>query len=61
MDQDVWNSAQDYLGQGAKMVAAALVSAIFTATVVIAVGQSMTNRPTPDRPASDAILVRTVG
>ena len=46
MDQDVWNNAQDYLGQAARMIAAALISAVISATVVIAVGQSMMSRET---------------
>lgn len=61
MDQDVWNRDDGHLAQGVKMIAAGLVSAILTATVVIAVGQTMIERqaPTAERPASDAVLIRT--
>jgi negative regulator of sigma E activity len=61
MDQDVWNSAQDYLGQAARMAAAALVSAAVTATVVIAVGQSMIDRRAPQSATSDVIRISTRG
>lgn len=61
MDQDVWNRDDGHLAQGARMIAAGLVSAILTATVVIAVGQTMIERQAPaaERPASDAVLIRT--
>lgn len=62
MDQDVWNRDDGHLAQGVKMIAAGLVSAILTATVVVAVGQTMIERqeaPAVERPASDAVLIRT--
>ena len=60
MDQDVWNRDDGHLAQGARMVVAAVVSAILTATVVIAVGQSMVQRHAPaPQPAADAVLIRT--
>ena len=61
MDQDVWNRDNGHLAQGAKMVAAALVSAVVTATVVIAAGQSLLERPTPARMETDTLLIRTGG
>ena len=60
MDQDVWNRDDGHLAQGARMVVAALVSAVLTATVVIAVGQAMIRRHAPTvQPAADAVLIRT--
>ncbi len=61
MDQDIWNRDDGRLAQGARMVAAAVASAVLTATVVIAVGQSMVDRHIPAQPASDAALIRTGG
>ncbi|WP_428151681.1 hypothetical protein [Brevundimonas sp.] len=61
MDQDIWNRDGGHLAQGAKMVAAAVASAVLTATLVIAIGQSMIDRQPPVRPTSDAVLVRTSG
>jgi len=61
MDQDIWNRDDGRLAQGARMVAAAVASAVLTATVVIAVGQSMVDRHTPAQPASDVALIRTGG
>lgn len=61
MDQDIWNRDDGRLAQGARMVAAAVASAVLTATVVIAVGQSMVDRRTPAQPASDVALIRTGG
>lgn len=59
MDQDVWNRQDGHLAQGAKMIAAALVSALFTATVVIAVGQSLIHHhPTAVQSAPQAALIR---
>lgn len=59
MDQDVWNGAQDLLGQGIRMVAAAVVSAAVTATLVIAIGHSVMNRQPPPSSTSEAVLIRT--
>ena len=59
MDQDVWNRDDGYLAQGARMVAAAVVSAVFTATLVIAVGQPMVQRQAHVQATSDAVLIRT--
>lgn len=61
MDQDIWNRGDGHLAQGAKMVAAAVASAVLTATLVIAVGQSMVDRHASARPAADAALIRTGG
>ena len=61
MDQDIWNRGDGHLAQGAKMVAAAVASAVLTATVVIAVGQSIVDRQPPARPTSEAVLIRTSG
>ena len=62
MDQDVWNRDDGHLAQGVKMIAAALVSAVLTATVVIAVGQTMVERHAPAAQAApDAVLIRTSG
>lgn len=61
MDQDIWNRDDGRLAQGARMVAAAVASAVLTATLVIAVGQSMVDRHTPAQPASDVALIRTGG
>ena len=62
MDQDVWNRDDGYLAQGARMVAAAVVSALFTATLVIAVGQSLVHRDASAvRSTPEAVLVRTGG
>lgn len=62
MDQDVWNRDDGHLAQGVKMIAAALVSAVLTATVVIAVGQTIVERhPPAAQPAPDAVLIRTSG
>ena len=61
MDQDIWNRDDGRLAQGARMVAAAVASAVLTATVVIAVGQSMVDRHTPAQPVADAALIRTGG
>ena len=61
MDQDIWNRDDGRLAQGARMVGAAVASAVLTATVVIAVGQSMVDRHTSAQPASDAALIRTGG
>ncbi len=43
------------------MIAAALASAVLTATVVIAVGHSMIDRQTHAQRAPDALLIRTSG
>ena len=59
MDQDIWNRGDGHLAQGAKMIAAAVASAVLTATLVIAVGQSMVERHAPVQPASDTLLIRT--
>lgn len=59
MDQDVWNRDDGYLAQGARMAAAAVVSAVLTATLVIAVGQQMVQRQAPVPATSDAVLIRT--
>ena len=61
MDQDIWNRGDGHLAQGAKMVAAAVASAVLTATLVIAIGQSVVDRQAPARPTSDAVLIRTGG
>ncbi|WP_426052120.1 hypothetical protein [Brevundimonas sp. SL161] len=61
MDQDIWNCDDGRLAQGARMVAAAVASAVLTATVVIAVGLSIVDRHAPDRPTSDVALIRTSG
>lgn len=63
MDQDVWNRDDGHLAKGARMVAAALVSAVLTATVVIAVGQSMIDRHAAQaaQPRADALLIHTAG
>ena len=63
MDQDVWNRDDGHLANGARMVAAALVSAVLTATVVIAVGQSMIDRHAAEtvQPSADALLIHTAG
>lgn len=59
MDQDVWNRENGQLAQGVRMVAAALVSAVLTATIVIAVGQSMVDRQAPMPPSTpDGVLIR---
>ncbi|MBU1347700.1 MAG: hypothetical protein KKA16_12220 [Alphaproteobacteria bacterium] len=60
MDQDVWNRDDGHLAQGVRLVAAALVSAVLTASVVIAVGQSLIDRQAAAHP-SEAALIRTVG
>lgn len=61
MKQDIWNRGDGPLAQGAKMVAAAVASAVLTATLVIAIGQSMIDRQAPAHPTSDAVLIRTGG
>ena len=61
MDLDIWNRDDGRLAQGGRMVAAAVASAVLTATVVIVVGQSMVDRHTSAQPASDAALIRTGG
>ena len=61
MDQDIWNRNDGHLAQGAKMVVAAVVSAVLTATLVIALGQSMVDREAPASPAPGAALIRTGG
>jgi hypothetical protein len=61
MDQDIWNRDDGHLAQGAKMIAAAVASAVLTATLVIAIGQSMIDRQAHDRPTPDAVLIRTSG
>ena len=61
MDQDIWNRGDGHLAQGAKMIAAAVASAVLTATLVIAIGQSMVDRQASARPSSDAVLIRTSG
>lgn len=48
------------LGQGARLVLAAVLSAIVTATVVITVGQSVLDRQAKATPQSDAALIRTL-
>ena len=48
-------------GTGARMIVAALVSAVVTATLVIAIGQSMTERSPVSTPQSQALLIRTSG
>ena len=48
----MWNNGRDPLGQGVRMIAAAVVSAAVTATIVIAAGQSyMDRRATADAPS----------
>ncbi len=59
MDQDIWNRDDGHLAQGAKMVAAAVASALLTATVVIAIGQAVVDRHTPRPAQSDALLIHT--
>lgn len=59
VDQDVRNSARDNLGQGARMIAAALVSAVVTATLVITIGQSVMSRHASAQSKGDAVLIRT--
>ncbi|WGM29894.1 hypothetical protein [Brevundimonas sp. NIBR11] len=59
MDQDVWNRDDGHLAQGARMVAAALVSAVLTATVVIAIGQTVVDRRAAPPVQSEALLIRT--
>ncbi len=61
MDQDVWNRDDGHLAQGARMVVAALVSAVLTATVVIAAGQSLIEQQPSVQPSHDAVLIRTSG
>ena len=61
MDQDIWNRNDGHLAQGAKMVAAAVASALLTATVVIAIGEVVVERHAPAPPTSDAVLIRTSG
>lgn len=60
MDQD----RQDGVGplaQGARMVAAAIASAALTATLVIVVGQAVSDRSGPDPVHAEPGLVRTGG
>ncbi len=60
MDQDVWNRDDGHMAHGVRMVAAAVVSAVLTASVVIAIGQSLIDRhAAPD--TSAPALIRTVG
>lgn len=63
MNQDVWNREDGHLVQGARMAAAAVVSAVLTAAVVIVVGQVVIDRHAhaASRPAVETILVRTAG
>ena len=61
MDQDIWNRDDGHLAQGARMVAAAVASAVLTATLVIAIGQSLVDREASAHPTSDAVLIRTGG
>lgn len=61
MDQDIWNRGDGHLAQGAKMVAAAVASAVLTATLVIAVGQSIVDRQAAAPSTSGAALIRTSG
>ena len=62
MDQDVWNRDDGYLAQAARMIAAALVSAALTATIVIAVGHSMIEREAAlIAPGPGAVPIRTAG
>ena len=61
MDQDIWNRNDGHLAQGAKMVAAAVASALLTATVVIAIGEVVVERHAPAPQTSDAVLIRTSG
>ena len=58
MDQDVWNRDDGHFAQAVKMIAAALVSAVLTASVVIAVGQTVVERQAPRPAQSDALLIR---
>lgn len=48
-------------GTGARMIAAALVSAVVTATLVIAIGQSILERRPVAAAASQPLLIRTAG
>jgi hypothetical protein len=64
MHQNGWNSDEGssgagHLAQGVRMVIAAVASAALTATLVIAVGQSMMNRSDRAAAPSDAVLIRT--
>ena len=61
MDQDIWNRGGGHLAQGARIVAAAVGSAVLTATLVIAIGQSIVDRQAPARSTNDAVLIRTSG
>lgn len=62
MNQDAWNRDDGHLAQGARMIAAAVVSAVVTATLVIAIGQAFIGAPAAAvRPAPDAILIRAGG
>ncbi len=57
MDQDVWNRDDGFLTQGVRMVAAAVLTAAFTATLVIAVGQQMVQRRALAPPTHDAVVI----
>jgi len=46
---------------GARMIAVALVSAVMTATLVIAIGHSIIERPPVATPQSQAVMIRTSG
>lgn len=59
MDQDIWNRDDGHLTQGAKMIAAAVASALLTATVVIAIGQAVVERHAPRPAQSDTLLIHT--
>jgi hypothetical protein len=50
-----------YIGIGARMIAVALISALVTATLVIAVGQSMLSRVPPGTAEPRPAALRTPG
>ncbi|MES2861745.1 MAG: hypothetical protein V4701_09745 [Pseudomonadota bacterium] len=61
MHQNPHDREDRQLAQGARMVVAALASAVLTATVVIAVGHAMIDQQTHTQRAPDALLIRTSG
>lgn len=61
LDQDVWNKGRDPLGQGVRMIAAAVVSAAVTATIVIAAGQSTLAGADAERPIAPPLVIQAKG
>lgn len=61
MDEGGRNHAEESLVQAVRMVVAAVLAAVVTASVVIAVGQAVIGHQTQGKPGPGAVLMQTGG